>query len=95
MNASIAQLANLRPYQPGHAPTNKGKGGTGRPRNPLYDGLWTAVAVAGAEVKLVFTTVAEAIEWKRKCHCSLSRRGLRPKVRGCKVVVEARSERQD
>ena len=92
MNASIAQLANLRPYQPGHASSNKGKGG--RPRNPLYDGLWTAVAVAGAEVKLVFATVAEAIEWKRKCHCSLSRRGLHGKVRGCKVVVGRRNDGQ-
>ena len=92
MNPTPAHLANLHPYPPGHAPSNKGKGGTGRPRNPLYDGLWTAVAVGRAEVRLVFATVAEAVEWKRRCHCSLSRRGLHGKVRGCKVVVEARHE---
>ena len=89
MNASIAQLANLRPYQPGHPPSNLGKGG--RPTNPLYDGALRCV-LAGAEVKLVFATVAEAIAWAHGAHCSLSRRGMRPKVKGCKVIVSRRAE---
>ena len=89
MNATVSQLANLRPYRKGHAPSNKGKGG--RPTNPLYDGALRCV-LAGARVVLVFATVAEAMAWAHGAHCSLSRRGLRPKVRGCKVVVEARHE---
>ena len=89
MNATPAQLANLRSYQKGHAPTNKGKGG--RPRNSFYDGMLKCV-LAGAEVKIVFATVAKAMAWAHGAHCSLSRRGLRPKVRGCKVVVSRRAE---